>query len=158
MARPITLDRPTYDARTELQARLRAAPAEHAEAVLAALDVLQGLHDRGVLELMRRALGSSDKVLEIAVDAVNAPGSIQSIRNLLLALNMLGAIDPETLKLFTQAAPQSLQLVAKQAKPPSLWTIMKAFLWNPNIRRSLGALTVMLDTFGGNLARKSEHG
>jgi uncharacterized protein YjgD (DUF1641 family) len=158
MAKPITLDRPTYDPRTELQSRLQAAPAEHAEAVLAALDVLQGLHDRGVLELMRGALGSSDKVLEIAVDAANSPGSIRSIRNLLLAVNLLGAIDPETLKIFTQAAPQGLKLMAQQSEPPSLWAIMKAFLWNRNIRRGLGALSVMLDAFGGSLARKSEHG
>jgi hypothetical protein len=91
MARPITLELPTRDPRAELQSRLQSAPAEHAEALLAALEVLQGLHDRGVLDLMRGALGSSDEVLEIAVDVAKSPESIRSIRNMLLAVNLLSS-------------------------------------------------------------------
>ena len=158
MARPITLELPTRDPRAELQSRLQSAPAEHAEALLAALEVLQGLHDRGVLDLMRGALGSSDKVLEIAVDVAKSPESIRSIRNLLLAVNLLGAIDPEELKTFTQTVPQALKLMVQQPGPPGLWKLMRDFLWNRNIRRGLSALNVLLETFGGTLARKSGHG
>src|SRR5271163_599938 len=98
MAQPIALEPPPVDPRVELQNRLQDAPAEHAEALLAAYEVLQGLHDRGVLDLMRGALGSGDKVLEIAVTAAQSPGSIRGIRNLLLLVNTLGAIEPELLK------------------------------------------------------------
>src|SRR3954469_4419881 len=154
MARPITLELPTRDPRAELQSRLQSAPAEHAEALLAALEVLQGLHDRGVLDLMRGALGSSDKVLEIAVDVAKSPESLRSIRNLLLAVNLLGAIDPEELKAFTQAVPQALKSMARQTEPPGLWKLMKHFLWNQDTRRGLSALNVLLETFGANLARK----
>ena len=66
MAQPIHLELPAHDLRTELMARVQNAPAKHAEALLSAYEVLQGLHNRGVLELMRGAIGSSDKVLEIA--------------------------------------------------------------------------------------------
>src|SRR5688572_20031805 len=69
MARPISPEPRVRDAHAELHARLENAPAEHAEALLAAYEVLQGLHDRGVPDLMRGALGSSDKLLEIALDA-----------------------------------------------------------------------------------------
>jgi hypothetical protein len=48
MAKPILLELPESDARAKLQARLQNAPLEHAEALLAAYEVLQGLHDRGV--------------------------------------------------------------------------------------------------------------
>ena len=71
MASPIPLELPRTDPRIALQARLQNAPAAHAEALLAAYEVLQGLHDRGVLDLMRSALGSGDEVLEIAVAAAN---------------------------------------------------------------------------------------
>ena len=74
------MDLPPRDPRAVLFARLEKAPEEHAEALLSALDVLQGLHDRGVLELFRGALGSSDKVLEIAVDVAKSPESIRNIR------------------------------------------------------------------------------
>ena len=50
MARPIPLELPKHDPREELRVRLQQAPAEHAEAVLASFEVLQGLHDCGVLE------------------------------------------------------------------------------------------------------------
>ncbi|HEX3450494.1 MAG TPA: hypothetical protein VHS97_19720 [Isosphaeraceae bacterium] len=157
MARPITLELPTCDPRAELRSRLQTAPAEHAEALLAAFEVLQGLHDRGVLDLMRGALGSSDKVLEIAVDVAKSPESIRSIRNMLLAVNLLSAIDPEELITLTQAVPQALKLMVRQPEPPGLWQLMRNFLWNQNIRRGLSALNVLLETFGGTLARKSGH-
>ena len=76
MAQPIPLELPTRDPRAELQFRLQTAPVEHAEALLAAYEVLQGLHDRGVLELLRGTLGSGDKLLEIVVEAAKTPESI----------------------------------------------------------------------------------
>ena len=43
-------------AQEELLERLRQAPAAHAEALLAVYDLLQGLHDRGVLDTLNDAL------------------------------------------------------------------------------------------------------
>jgi uncharacterized protein YjgD (DUF1641 family) len=142
---------PIRDPRAELHARLENAPAEHAEAILAAYEVLQGLYDRGVLDLARGALGSCDKVLEIAVDAAQSPPSICSIRNLLLITNMLGAIDPEKLGIVTRAVPQALQTLAVQAEPPGLWKLMFKCLWNRDMRRGLSALNAVLEAFGRNL-------
>src|SRR3984893_10867415 len=53
MAQPIPLEIPPRNPRAELQSRLENAPEEHAEAVLAAYEVLEELHNRGVLEIMR---------------------------------------------------------------------------------------------------------
>ena len=75
MAQPIALKLPPRDSRAELQARLQNAPLEHAEALLSVYDVLQRLHDRGMLDLLRGALGSSDRVLEILVEAAKTPQS-----------------------------------------------------------------------------------
>src|SRR5580658_8821167 len=121
MAKPIPLEFPARDPRAELQTRLQNAPAEHAEAMLAAYEVLQGLHDRGALDLMRGALGSGDKVLEIAVGATQSEGSIRGIRNLLLLMNMLGSIDPDVLRAFTQGVPQAFKLMVREPEPPGLW-------------------------------------
>ena len=63
MAKPIPLELPTRDPREELRSRLERAPVEHAEALLAGYDVLQGLHDCGVLELLQGVLGSGGRVL-----------------------------------------------------------------------------------------------
>jgi uncharacterized protein YjgD (DUF1641 family) len=152
MARSIPLTLPVRDPRAELQTRLENAPEEHAEAILDAYEVLQGLHDRGVFDLFRGALGSGDKVLEIAVDAAQSPQSIRGIRNLLLVINMLGTIDPEQLRALTRAAPQALKATAEQPEPPGLWKLLSEFLWNHDIRRGLLAFKMLLETFGSNLA------
>ena len=152
MANPIPLELPHADPRLALQARLENAPAAHAEALLAAYEVLQGLHDRGVLDLMRGALGSGDKVLEIAVAAAQSPGSIRGLRNLLLVVNMLGAIDPEVLKAFTQGVPQAFELMVRKPEPSGLWRLIKDFLWNQDFRHGMAAVNTMLEVFGRKLS------
>ena len=151
MASPIPLELPPTDPRVALQARLANAPAEHAEAILAAYEVLQGLHDRGVLDLMRGALGSGDKVLEIAVEAAQSPASIRGMRNLLLMINTLGAIEPELLKTFVRIVPQTLQTVVRNPEPPGLWRLIRDFLWNKEFRRGMSALNTFLEVLGRNL-------
>jgi uncharacterized protein YjgD (DUF1641 family) len=152
MASPIPLELPRTDPRVALQARLENAPAAHAEALLAAYEVLQGLHDRGALDLMRGALGSGDQVLEIAVAAAQSPGSIRGIRNLLLVINMLGTIDPEVLKAFTQGVPDAFRKMVLEPEQPGLWSLIKDFLWNADFRHGLAALNTMLEAFGRSLS------
>jgi uncharacterized protein YjgD (DUF1641 family) len=119
---------------------------------LAAYEVLQGLHDRGVLDLMRGALGSGDQVLEIAVTAAQSPGSIRGIRNLLLVVNMLGTIDPEVLKAFTQGVPDAFRKMVLEPEQPGLWSLIKDFFWNADFRHGLAALNTMLEAFGRSLS------
>ncbi len=152
MARPIPLEVPAGDPRIALQTRLEAAPVQHAEALLSAYDVLQGLHDCGVLDLMRGALGSGDKVLDVAVGAAKSPDSIRAIRNLLLLINMLSAIEPEVLKTLSQAAPEALRMAVRQSERPGLWRLVKDFLWNRDFRHGLAAMNTMLEVFGRRIA------
>ena len=152
MARPIPLEVPAGDPRIALQTRLQAAAGQHAEALLSAYDVLQGLHDCGVFDLMRGALGSSDKVLDVAVGAAKSPESIRAIRNLLLLINMLSAIEPEILKTLTEATPQALKTMVRQPERPGLWRLVKDFLWNRDFRHGLAAMNTMLEVFGRSIA------
>src|SRR5205823_5603470 len=110
-------------------------------------EVVQGLHDSGMFDLVRGALGSRDKVLEVAVGAAGSPTSIRAIRNLVLLINMLGAIEPEVLGRFTKAGPQALKVMVRQPEPPGLWRLIKDFLWNQDFRHGLAAVNTMLETF-----------
>lgn len=152
MAQPIPLELPRTDPRLELQARLQKAPAAHAEALLEAYEVLQGLHDRGVFDLMRGALGSSDKILDIVVAAAQSPTSIRSIRNLLLLINTLGEIEPDLLKTFTQTVPKALHMMVRQPEPPGLWRLIKDFLWNQDFRHGMAGLNTFLEVLGRSLS------
>src|SRR6202163_5102101 len=108
MAKPIPLELHKRDPQEELRSRLEKAPDEHAEALLAGFEVLQALHDQGVLELLRGVLGGGNKILEIVVDASKTPEAIRGIRNLVIMTKILGSMDPEVLKKFTEAVPEHL--------------------------------------------------
>ena len=108
MAQPIPLEIPPRNPRAELRARLEQAPEEHAEAVLAAYEVLQELHNRGVLDIMRGFLAASDDILEKVVDNIRTPEAIRAIRNLLFWRQILGSIEPEWFKGIFQAIPKAL--------------------------------------------------
>jgi uncharacterized protein YjgD (DUF1641 family) len=152
MAQPIALDMPVRDPRIELQRRLQDAPAEHAAALLAGYEVLQGLHDSGALDLMRGGLESRDEVLDVAVRAAESRPSIRAMRNFLLLSNMLGEIDPEVLRTLTQTAPQALKTVVCRPERPGLWRLIKDFLWNKDFRHGLAAVNTMLEVFGRSLS------
>jgi uncharacterized protein YjgD (DUF1641 family) len=151
MAQPIPLEMPARDPRTELQARLQNAPLEHAEALLSAYEVLQGLHDRGALEVLRGALGSRDKVLEIIVEAANAPEAIRGIRNFIILAKILGTIEPELVEGLARSLPEAIALTkARESRPPAFWGLLKEFT-NKNSRRGLFLFGSILEAFGRNL-------
>jgi uncharacterized protein YjgD (DUF1641 family) len=155
MARPIPLELPPRDPQRELNSRLQQAPMEHAEAVLAAYEVLQGMHDSGVLELLRGALGGGEKILEQVVAVGSGAQSIRATRNLLLLVTTLGEIEPALLSDLTRVIPKALvQANAEEAKPPGLFKLMSTF-WNKDFRRGLAAFNDLLVMFGRNLREKN---
>lgn len=153
MARPIPLELPRRDPREELRSRLEQAPVEHAEAVLAGFEVLQGLHDRGVLELLRGVLGGGDKILEILVESTKTPEAIRGMRNLLIMTKVLGSIEPELLEKFAHAVPDALAGAAKaeRAEPPGFWGILAIFR-GKNLRRGLAVVNNLLEAWGRNFS------
>ena len=155
MARPIPLEIPPRDPQRELNSRLQQAPLEHAEAVLAAYEVLQGLHDSGVLEVFRGTLGGGEKILEQVVEVAREPESIRMTRNLVLLARALGEINPALLGDLTRAVPRALvQANAEEAKPPGLFKLIGTF-WNKDFRRGLAVFNDLLVMFGRNLSEKN---
>jgi uncharacterized protein YjgD (DUF1641 family) len=148
MAKPVPLQLPARDPREELRSRLERAPLEHADALIATYEVLQGLHDSGVLEVLRGLLGSSDKVLERVVDAARAPESVHAIRNLMTLFKTLGAIDPELFDGFALALPEAMQHARERGKePPSLLATLNKFR-SKDLRRGLVAVNALLEAWG----------
>lgn len=149
MAEPIDLKPAPRDPREALYNRLEKAPLEHVEALLAAYEVLQGLHDRGVLELLRGSLGSGDKVLEILVDALNSPEAIRGLRNFMILTRIFGTLGPELLEALAQAVPEGMAQ-AEMPEPLGLWKLLKK-LSSQDGRRALTALTTVLESLGKSL-------
>jgi uncharacterized protein YjgD (DUF1641 family) len=155
MAKPIPFHPAPRDRHEEFNIRLQQAPLDHAEALLTAYEVLQGLHDHGVLELMRGTLGGSEKILEQVVAVGSGAQAIRVSRNLLLLVTTLGEIEPGLLGDITRAIPKALvQANVDESKPPGLFKLMTTF-WNKDFRRGLAAFNDLLAAFGRNLAEKN---
>jgi uncharacterized protein YjgD (DUF1641 family) len=151
MAQPILLEIQPRDPRAELRSRLDQAPEQHAEAVLAAYEVLQELHNHGVLEIMRGALAASDELLEKVVDNARTPKAIRGIRNLLFWRRVLGSIEPEWFKGIFQAIPEGIaQATAERERPVSFFSLLRR-LSNKDTLRGLAAAIDFLEAFGRHL-------
>ena len=121
MSQPIPFE-PKRDFHNELRLRLEQAPADHAEAILAGYEVLQGLHDTGTLEVLRGVLGGSDKILEILVEASKTPEAIRGIRTLLIVLKLAGSIDPDQLHAALEGGDRRPLLSGRSASEPDRTT------------------------------------
>jgi uncharacterized protein YjgD (DUF1641 family) len=159
MAQPIRFTVSPPDPRVALRERLERAPEEHAEAVLAAYDVLQALHDRGILDVTRSALAASDELLDKVVDGVNTPAAIRALRNLLFWQGILGSIEPKWFKGLVQAIPEGLAVAtAEREEPVRLWTLLRRALSKDSLR-GLAAGVDFLESFGRRLhALERENG
>ena len=111
--------------------------------------MLQRLHDRGVLDLLRGGLGSSDKVISILVDAAKTPEAINATRNLLILSKVMFTLEPALLEDVVTAVPNSLAQ-AREQKPLSLWQMLKK-MCSQDMRRALSAMLGILESFGKGL-------
>lgn len=150
MAQPIDLGVVPRDPREELRRRLEQAPQQHAEALLDSYSLLQELHDSGVLKLLRGALGSSDRIIETAVDAAKSEQAIRGMRNAIIMCKMMGSIDPSLLQDFANAVGQTLGSRKPAVKPPGLFRLIADFR-RPKLRRSIALINTFLEAFGSQL-------
>jgi uncharacterized protein YjgD (DUF1641 family) len=151
MAQPIRFNVPPLDSRAALGARLEHAPEQHAEAILAAYDLLQALHDRGILDVATSALSASDELLEKLVDSANSPDAIRAIRNLMFWRQVLGKIEPRWFQGVFQAIPDGLATAtAERDEPVRVWKLLRRALSRDSLR-GLAAAVDFLESFGRHL-------
>lgn len=151
MARPIPLELPPRDPREELRKQLEQAPIKHVEALLDWYELLQQLHDHGVLQLLRGALGASDKLIETAVDAAKSDASIRAIRNAMILGKVLATINPDVLQCVATAASDTLGCYEKPViEPPGLFSLLNQFR-HKELRRSIALVNRFLEKLGGQI-------
>jgi uncharacterized protein YjgD (DUF1641 family) len=151
MAQPIPFELLRRDPRDALYERLKSAPHEHAEALLNVYDILQELQNRGILDLAKGALGSSEEVLQILVNVANKPEMIRGIRNMMILAKVANAFEPELLESFDQAVKEGLA-EARNSKPIALWQLVQKLL-SRETRRVLIATVSILEAVGRSLEK-----
>jgi uncharacterized protein YjgD (DUF1641 family) len=156
MAQPIPLQLPPRDPRAELRSKLEQAPAEHAEALLDAYELLQQFHEHGVFHLLRGVLGASDKLIETAVDAAKSDESVRAMRNAIILGKLLGSINPDLLEGIAVATGETLGSYQKPViEPPGLFSLLSQFR-HPELRRSIALINRFLESLGIQLGHRGE--
>jgi uncharacterized protein YjgD (DUF1641 family) len=126
------------NSREDLIRKVEQAPVAHAEAVLAAYDLLQRLHDKGMIDLLTGLLSAGDTVVEHVVDAISSKEMITALRVALIVSNLLSSIDPDKLHAVISNAGKdapSLLAIGKQAT-------------SKDARRGMAAAVGLLNVFG----------
>jgi uncharacterized protein YjgD (DUF1641 family) len=141
MASPIEFKPRKVDPREELQLRLQAAPTEHAESLLAALNLLEAAHRKGFLGLAEGAISSKDAVFAKLAEYAKQPRSISALRNLLAFGKLIGSINPGKLDVLAKSASDETQ------KPPSLLALLTR-MRKPDARRGLSIALELLGALG----------
>jgi uncharacterized protein YjgD (DUF1641 family) len=143
MAQPIVFHAPAKPALANME-QLRNAPEEHAEALLSVYELLQLLHDRGVLNFFRGLVGGGDALIGTIAAAVDTPESIRAIRNFLLLTKFFANIPPDVLISLADTVSAGAKR-EKAHKAPGLLHL----LWRLRNEDSRHAAAVALDLFEG---------
>jgi uncharacterized protein YjgD (DUF1641 family) len=155
MARPIGLEVAPRDPREELRKRLEEAPEQHAEALLESYELLQDLHESGVLRLLRGAVSSGGMILNAAVGAANSEEGIRGLRNAIILSKMLGEINPDLLQGIAVAMTKTLGCQKPVVEPPGLFKLFAEFR-QPELRRSMALISKFLEILGSELKNRGE--
>ena len=132
------------DSRADLVRRVEQAPIEHAEAVLATYDLLQRLHEKGLLDLLNGLLSAGDTVVEHVVDVVSSKEMVTALRIGLIFSNLLNSIDADALHAVVAGAGK---------ETPSLLALGKQAT-SKDARRGLATAVGLLNLFGAALNKQ----
>jgi uncharacterized protein YjgD (DUF1641 family) len=138
------------NSREDLIRKVEQAPVEHAEAVLAAYDLLQRLHEKGMTDLLNGLLSAGDTVVDRVVDVISSTEVVTALRMALTFVNLLSVIDPDELHTVISNAGK---------ETPSLLTIGKQAT-SKDARRGMAAAVGLLAVFGAALGKQQteKHG
>ena len=147
MANPLTFTPNPVDPHFELERRLKAAPREHAEALLVLYDILQAAHDNGMLDTVHGAVVARDTILGKMTTFAETPEGKAGLLNLLTTAKLFASLDPEILERLSRASTEATEQHKQESMPPSLWQLFKRAS-SEDGRRGLSFFTFFLTTLG----------
>jgi uncharacterized protein YjgD (DUF1641 family) len=133
--------------KTQSLENLLSGVAQNKESLLETLNLLQELHESGIIEALGSLLKSKEKAAKIAVGQLARKPVTNMINNAMAAGGILTELDPETTSKLAKGLTTGLQKAEQGLKEDAklgLFDLMKA-IKDPDINRALG--------FGFNLIK-----
>ncbi len=148
MAQPIPLQL-TSQAADGAGGCLHDALNEHTQAILSALELLQLLHDRGVLDLLRGLVGAGDQVVGMVTAAVDAPESVRAIRNFILLTKFFANIPTGVINSLVNAVEEGAKREKAHPAPGVLQLLRR--LRGEDSRQAVAVTLDLLESVGKSL-------
>ena len=148
MAQPIPLTVTPHNEPDAIE-RLDDALRSHTDAILSALQLLQLLHDRGVLDLLRGFVGAGDELAGMATAAIDSPDSVRGIRNFVLLTKFFASIPPEVLASLVRTAVEGAEREKSQSAPGLLQLLRR--MSSENSRHAIAVSLDLLESVGKGL-------
>jgi uncharacterized protein YjgD (DUF1641 family) len=126
--------------------RLEDALDKHTDAIVSALELLQLLHDRGVLDLLRGLVGAGDQLVGILTAAAGTPESLRGMRNFILLTKFFASIPPDVLNSLVRAASEGAEREKEQRAPGVLQLLRRA--GSENSRHAIAVTLDLLESVG----------
>ena len=145
MAQPVEFREFTpQNSREDLLRRIREAPADHADALLAAFALLQKLHDAGLLSLASGLISAGSTIIDRLADVADSPQAVTALRTTLILGSVLNTLDADELH-------KAMQVEEKDA---SLLRILKG-LTTKESRQVVMIGVNLMNVIGKALARRN---
>src|ERR1700733_5946297 len=126
--------------------RLEEALHKHTDAIVSALGLLQLLHDRGVLDLLRGLVGAGDQLTGILTAPAGAPESLRGMRNFILLTKFFASIPPEVLDGLVRTAAAGAEREKGNQAPGLLQLLRRA--GSENSRHAIAVTLDLLESVG----------
>ena len=129
--------------------RLEAALEKHTDAIVSALELLQLLHDRGVLDLLRGLVGAGDQLTGILTAAAGTPETLRGMRNFILLTKFFASIPPEVLDSLVRTAAEGADREKAHSAPGVMQLLRRA--GSENSRHAIAVTLDLLESVGKSL-------
>ncbi|MCL6453531.1 MAG: DUF1641 domain-containing protein [Alicyclobacillus sp.] len=132
--------------------------SDHHEAVTEAVELLEWMHRRGVLQAMRAVMEQADSLLEIVVRQAETPGALGLIKNAIALLQGMSALDPKATAALLQGVARATQL-ARSESPVQVHGVVDLLraLGDPDVAQGLSVGLTVLKGLGA-AAREAASG
>jgi uncharacterized protein YjgD (DUF1641 family) len=145
MAQPIPFT-PSPARAADSAERLAEALDKHTDAIVSALELLQLLDDRGVLNLLRGLVGAGDQIVGMLTSAAGAPESLRGMRNFILLTKFFASIPPEVLESLVRTASEGAEREKANRAPGLLQLLRRA--GSEDSRHAMAVTLDLLESVG----------
>ena len=98
------------NSRDDLARQTHDIPAEHADALLAAVALLQKCHDAGLLSLASGLISAGDTIIDHLADVADSPQAVTALRTALILGKILNTLDPDELHKAVSVKEQDVSI------------------------------------------------